>query len=61
MATKAEIKEGQIYYSKSESARFAFRRVLAVVQSRVVYCTGGDKHYACSLQQFIKATKQTAN
>lgn len=51
-----EIEAGKIYLPRKSSRR-KFRRVVAVMDGRVCYSSGGDRNLWCSLGAFKRATK----
>lgn len=57
---RGAIVEGGVYFPKSNVARYPFRRVIAVLNGRVFYSTGGNKNRECSEANFKRAVKKEA-
>jgi hypothetical protein len=52
----SSIKEGAVFCPRKDSGQ-THRRVIGVIQGRVVYCFGGDKNRVCKLKTFLKWAK----
>lgn len=49
------IKQGAVYYPRKHIERGqTHRRVIGVIQDRVVYCVGGDKNRQCKIATFLR-------
>lgn len=55
MGKRIEVREGAVFYaSNKDKARYAWRRVVAVVNDLIVYSVGGDRNYCCKRNTFLK-------
>ena len=55
MTAKREIVPGRVYVARRKSGR-SFRRVISVIGNWVLYSSGGDRNYSCTLRAFKRAT-----